>query len=70
MEEVMPMEFVKDNFKTNIYKLTLLLKRDFVSFYEAMTSYGKMNLIVEEFFSDFHDNGDKKRSSLSKLEHL
>ncbi len=51
MEEVMPMEIVKNNFKVSILRLTPLFKREFVSFYEALTSYGNMMLIVEEFFS-------------------
>jgi len=52
----LPLERVKNNFKTTIVKLTLKLKKDMVACYQAETTYGNMTLIVEEFQTQHSDN--------------
>jgi hypothetical protein len=46
MEEVMPMEIIKNNFKATISKLTPMYKNNNATFYEATTSFGEMTLVV------------------------
>lgn len=46
MDEVLPLEIIENNFKAKIFKLTMMTKRDGVIFYEAVTSFGHMTLIV------------------------
>lgn len=43
----MPLEFLKNNLKANIHKLSIISKKDNVAFYEAITDFGYMTLIVE-----------------------
>lgn len=62
MEEVMPMEIVQNNFKAKVLRLKPFFKREFVCFYEALTSYGNMTLIVEEFFSPSSSSQHESRN--------
>jgi hypothetical protein len=46
MEEVMPHEMVKNNFKASIIHLMEAGRFEHVSIFEAITSFGRMSLIV------------------------
>lgn len=46
MEEFMPLEMLKNNFKTKIYRLEISDKSGHVALYQAETSFGQMTLIV------------------------
>ena len=42
----MPLEMLKNNFKTTIHRLQISAKRGHVALYQAETSFGHMTLIV------------------------
>lgn len=42
----MPLEMIKNNFKTKIHRLEVSSKSGHVALYQAETSFGQMTLIV------------------------
>ena len=54
MDEIIPLQFIKKHFKVTIYKITEMARVDSVFYYQAVTCYGNMVLIIEHYSSDFH----------------